>query len=167
MKKSSLFLLLMVLVMLLSACSTSTNQAKTITLTELKSALGDDLDSDTVELNTVDDGKKVTQFTIKVSGVNAGKITNRSYVKDAIVLLMTKPGDMVYGQFKVTRGFSVVMDVLALLDTTPEGSFDMDTFVDEILDVMCDGKPHNEAGWTITTKVDEANDTLTITGTRQ
>ena len=64
MKKSSLFLLLMVLVMLLSACS---NQAKKITLTELKSAL----ESYDVDIKTIDDGKNITQFTITASNINA------------------------------------------------------------------------------------------------
>lgn len=168
MKKSYLFLLLLVLTMVLSACSTSnnkdsTNKTKNITLAELRTAL----ESSDVELKTVDDGKNVTQFTITASDVNAEKITKRSYVKEAYMLLMSNPGKLVYGQFKTLRGFDPVMGILGLLDTTPEGSFNMETFVDEILDVICDGKAHSEAGWTITAKVDKANDTLTITGTRQ
>ena len=163
MKKSSLFLLLMVLVMLLSACSTSTNKAKNITLAELNTAL----ESNDVDLKTVDDGKNITQFTITASNVNADDLVNRNYVKKAYTLMMTKPGDMVYGQFKVMNGFGIMMDVFGLIDTTPEGEFDTEAFVNEILDVICDGKAHSEAGWTITAKVDETNDTLTITGTRQ
>lgn len=163
MKKSSLFLLLMVLVMLLSACSTSTNKAKNITLAELNTAL----ESNDVDLKTVDDGKNITQFTITASNVNADDLVNRNYVKKAYTLMMTKPGDMVYGQFKVMNGFGIMMDVFGLIDTTPEGEFDTEAFVNEILDVICDGKAHSEAGWTITAKVDENNDTLTITGTRQ
>lgn len=163
MKKSSLFLLLMVLVMLLSACSTSTNKAKNITLAELNTAL----ESNDVDLKTVDDGKNITQFTITASNVNADDLVNRNYVKKAYTLMMTKPGDMVYGQFKVMNGFGIMMDVFGLIDTTPEGEFDTEAFVNEILDVICDGKAHSEAGWTITATVDENNDTLTITGTRQ
>lgn len=164
MKKSSLFLLLLVLTLLLSACSTSsTNKAKNITLADLNTAL----ESTDVDLKTVDDGKNITQFTITASNVNADKLVDRNYVKQAYILMMTKPGDMVYGQFKVMTGFGVMMDVFGLIDTTPEGEFDAEAFVNEILDVICDGKAHSEAGWTITAKVDEANDTLTITGTRQ
>lgn len=163
MKKSSLFLLLMVLVMLLSACSTSTNKAKNITLTELKSAL----ESYDVDIKTIDDGKHITQFTITASNVNADDLVDRSFVKKAYTLFMTKPGDMLYGQFKVMTGFGAVMSVIGLIDTTPEGEFNTEAFANEILDVICDGKAHSEAGWTITAKVDEANDTLTITGTRQ
>lgn len=163
MKKSALFLLLLVLVVLLSACSTSSNQTKTITLAELKSAL----ESYDVDIKTVDDGKNITQFTITASNVNADDLVDRNFVKKAHTLFMTKPGDMTYGQFKVMTGFGVVMSVMDLIDTTPEGEFNTEAFVNEILDVICDGKAHSEAGWTITTKVDEDNDTLTLTGTRQ
>ena len=160
MKKSSLFLLLMVLVMLLSACS---NQAKKITLTELKSAL----ESYDVDIKTTDDGKNITQFTITASNINADDLVDRNYVKKAYTLAMTKPGDMVYGQFKVMTGFGAVMSVIGLIDTTPEGEFNTEAFVNELLDVICDGKAHSEAGWTITAKVDKENDTITITGVRQ
>lgn len=163
MKKSSLLLILLVLALLLSACSTSSNKNKSITKADLQTALK----SYEVELNTVDDGKSITQFTITAINVNAGKLVDRNYVKQAYILMMTKPGDMVYGQFKVMNGFGIMMDVFGLIDTTPEGEFDTEAFVNEILDVICDGKAHSEAGWTITAKVDEANDTLTITGTRQ
>ena len=160
MKKSSLFLLLMVLVMLLSACS---NQAKKITLTELKSAL----ESYDVDIKTIDDGKNITQFTITASNINADDLVDRNYVKKAYTLAMTKPGDMVYGQFKVMTGFGAVMSVIGLIDTTPEGEFNTEAFVNELLDVICDGKAHSEAGCTITAKVDKENDTITITGVRQ
>ena len=160
MKKSSLFLLLMVLVMLLSACS---NQAKKITLTELKSAL----ESYDVDIKTIDDGKNITQFTITASNINADDLVDRNYVKKAYTLAMTKPGDMVYGQFKVMTGFGAVMSVIGLIDTTPEGEFNTEAFVNELLDVICDGKAHSEAGWTITAKVDKENDTITITGVSQ
>ena len=164
MKKSSLFLLLLVLTLLLSACSTSsTNKAKNITLADLNTAL----ESTDVDLKTVDDGKNITQFTITASNVNADKLVDRNYVKQAYILMMTKPGDMIYEQFKVMTGFGVMMDVFGLIDTTPEGEFDTSAFVNELLDVICDGKAHSEAGWTITAKVDKENDTLIITGTRQ
>lgn len=164
MKKSSLFLLLLVLTLLLSACNTSsTSKAKNITLADLNTAL----ESNDVDLKTVDDGKNITQFTITASNVNADKLVDRNYVKQAYVLMMTKPGDMVYGQFMVMTGFGVMMDVFGLIDTTPKGEFDTEAFVNELLDVICDGKAHSEAGWTITAKVDKENDTITITGVRQ
>lgn len=163
MKKSSLFLLLLVLALVLSACSTSSNKTKSITQADLQKTL----ESYEVELNTVDDGKNITQFTITASNVNADKLVDRNYVKQAYILMMTKPGDMVYGQFKVMNGFGIMMDVFGLIDTTPEGEFNTEAFVNEILDVICDGKAHSEAGWTITAKVDKENDTITITGTCQ
>lgn len=164
MKKSSLFLLLLVLTLLLSACSTSsTNKAKNITLADLNTAL----ESTDVDLKTVDDGKNITQFTITASNVNADKLVDRNYVKQAYILMMTKPGDMVYGQFKVMTGLGVMMDIFGLIDTTPEGEFNTEAFVNELLDVICDGKAHSEAGWTITAKVDKENDALIITGVRQ
>ena len=64
-------------------------------------------------------------------------------------------------------GFGAVMSVIGLIDTTPEGEFNTEAFVNELLDVICDGKAHSEAGWTITAKVDKENDTITITGVRQ
>lgn len=160
MKKRSLLLLLLALVLLLSACSASTGKPGSITVAELKTAL----ESTDVELKTVDDGKNVTQFTITASNVNAKKLTNRSYVKEAYELTMSNPGKMVYGQFLTMNGFHPAMSVLGLIDTTPDGSFDAEAFIEEILDVICDGKAHTEAGWTITAKVSTENDTLTITG---
>lgn len=163
MKKGSLFLFLLVLALVLSACSTSSSKAKNITLADLNTAL----ESNDVDLKTIDDGKNITQFTITASNVNADKLVDRNYVKQAYILMMTKPGDMVYGQFKVMNGFGILMDVFGLIDTTPEGEFDTEAFVNELLDVICDGKAHSEAGWTITAKVDKENDTITITGVRQ
>lgn len=163
MKKSSLLLILLVLALLLSACSTSSNKNKSITKADLQTAL----DSYEVELNTVDSGKNVTQFTITVSEVNADKLMDRSYVKEAYELSMTNPGKTTYGQYQVLRGFGPVMAILGMFDTTPSDSFDNEAFIGEILDVICDGKAHGEAGWIITAKVDAQNNTITITGTCQ
>lgn len=163
MKKGSIFALLLVLALLLSACSTSSDKGKSITLTELQKAL----ESYEVELDTVESGKSVTQFTITASKVNADKLMDRSYVKEAYELFMIDPGKTTYGQYQVLSGFGPVMEILGMIDTTPSGSFSTEAFVDEILDVICDGKTHSEAGWTITVKVDAQNSTLTITGTCQ
>lgn len=163
MKKSGLLLILLVLALLLSACSTSTNSAKNITLAGLQKAL----ESYEVELDTVESGKDITQFTITASKVNADKLSDRSYVKEAYQLIMTNPGKLTYGHYQAMNGFGPTMDILGMLDTTPSGSFDNDAFVEEVLDVICSGKSHSEAGWTITVKVDTQNDTLTITGVRQ
>lgn len=163
MKKSGLLLILLVLALLLSACSTSTNSAKNITLAGLQKAL----ESYEVELDTVESGKDITQFTITASKVNADKLMDRSYVKEAYKMTMTNPGKSTYGHYQVMKGFGPVMAILGMIDTTPSGSFNADAFLDEILDVICSGKSHSEAGWTITVKVDKQNNTLTLTGVRQ
>lgn len=163
MKRGSLLLILLALTLLLSACGASSGKNKSITKADLQTALK----SYEVELNTVDSGKNVTQFTITASEVNADKLMNRSYVKEAYELSMTNPGKTTYGHYQVLRGFGPVMAVLGMIDTTPSGSFDNDAFIGELLDVICDGKAHSEAGWTITAKVDEQNNTITITGTCQ
>ncbi len=159
-KKNALLIILLVLTMLLSACGNSSDKAKTITASDLNSALS----SYEVELEVVESDKKVTQFTITASGVNADQLLDAAYVKEAYNLIMNDPVKSTYGHYKALCGFGPVMSVLAIIDTTADGDFDEDAFFNEVIDVICNGKAHTEAGWTITAKVDTANDTITITG---
>lgn len=163
MKKSRVLLILLALVLLLSGCSNSGNTGKKITLADLQKVL----ESYDVKLDTVDGGKGLSQFTVTASKVNTDKLMDRGYVREAYKLTMTNPGKSTYGHFQVMKAFGPVMAVMGMLDTTPSGSFDTDAFVDEVLDAICGGKVHSEAGWTISVKVDKQNSTLTITGTRQ
>ena len=159
MKKNALFAILLALTLLLTACGGS-DKAKTITTADLNNAL----DAYEVTVDTVADGDKVSRFTITASGVNADDLLNRDYVKEAYDLIMNDPGKSTFGHYKALTGFGPVMEILGLIDTTKDGEFNESAFLDEVLDVVCDGKAHTEAGWTITAKVDTENDTIIITG---
>ena len=159
MKKNAVFAILLVLTLLLTACGGS-DKAKTITTADLNKAL----ESYEITVDFVADGDKVSQFTITASGVNADDLINRDYVKEAYDLIMNDPGKSTFGHYKVLTGFGPVMGGLGLIDTTKDGEFSESAFIDEVLDIVCDGKAHTEAGWAITAKVDIENDTITITG---
>ena len=155
MKKVLVFVLVAVLCVSMCSCFSG---AKKITVAEVESKLS----SENGDLDMETKGDYVTGFTYTVEEVNSEKMSDKSYVREAIYLLASENSDQItINQLDACRAAVNVMSVVALL-TEDEGDFNAEQWVEDILEIACDGKTAEYNGWTVSVSVDTVNDTATI-----
>lgn len=148
--------MMMALMMCLSLCACG-GTAK-LTEAEVTNALAD---CDGV-LNVETDGSNVVGFTYVVEEVNADDLIDKDYTREAVdALLSGKVSEMTFGQFKVSKAFSPLVCIEALL-TGESDDFDANTMTDKLLGVICDGKTAEYDNWKLSAVVDQENDSMTI-----
>ncbi|MGM9601984.1 MAG: hypothetical protein ACI3W5_10470 [Faecousia sp.] len=154
MKRLVSIILAVVLCLSLAACSGGTK----LTEKEITDALADCKGT----LNVEKEGSEVIGFTFVVEKVNAKDLVNKSYSRKAIEAVAA--GDMqtvTIGQVKVSKAFAALMAIDTLLEKE-EGDFNSNAFVEKILAIACDGKSQQYDGWTVSAKVDQESDSMTI-----
>ena len=117
-----------------------------------------ELDGDlTITSGTSDN---VLAFDYVVTGINAEKLTDKSFTKNAVQTLLSNPGNLTYGQLKVCNAFSAVLSVLGIF--YEDENFDSNDFTDEILSIICDGSVKTHENWKISASVEQTSDRITI-----
>ena len=102
----------------------------------------------------------VLAFNYVVTGINAEKLLDKSFTKNATQTLLSNPGGLTYGQLKVCNAFNATMSVVGIF--YGDENFNSNDFIDEILNIICDGSAKTYENWTISTSVDQASDSITI-----
>ena len=147
--------LVLVIAMCLSLCACGA----TLPVADVEEALADC--DGTLNLETSGDGVK--SFTFVAEGVNAKSIVDKEYTREAITTLMT--GDfskITVGQINASKAIYPVMCIDALLNGDSE-DFDSNMFVEDILNIICDGNTAQYDGWKVSAVVDQENNSITIT----
>ena len=104
----------------------------------------------------------VTSFTYVVSGVDASNLSNKTFIKNAVTVLLTDSSQLTFGQYKVCKAFSAVMYTCDLFDKDDDADFDSDEYIDEILAILCDGTDKTYENWTVSAKVNVSEDSITV-----
>lgn len=150
-----LIALLMAVVLCLSLCACGNTK---LTVAEVEDALADC--DGTLNLDT--SGDSVTGFTYKVEDVNADDLTDKSYVRDSVTMLLNgNAQDMTYGQYKVARAAYVVVAIEVLFEGN-NADFNADAFTEKTLGIICDGNTVKYDNWHISADIDTTNDCMTI-----
>ncbi len=130
---------------------------KKLTEAQIQEALKEDDGTLTIE-GSADD---VKAFKYVLSGVNTAKLTDKSFTKTAVNTLLQDSSKITFGQLKVCNAFNATMNVVALF-TEDDGNFNSDAFINEILEIICDGQSKTYGDWTVSATIDTANDSITI-----
>lgn len=147
--------LFLALILCLSLCACGNTK---LTAAEVEEALADC--DGTLNLNA--SGDKLTGFTYKVEDVNADDLTDKSYVRDAVTMLLNgNTQDMTFGQYKVTRAAYAVFAIEALFEGE-NADFNADTFLEKTLGIICAGNTVKYDSWHISADIDTINDCMTI-----
>ena len=85
-------------------------------------------------------------------------------VRDAVDAVLSGDASRItYNHIKVSRAVLAMMNTLVLLGEGDDEDFDSSAFIESILEILCDNKTPEYSGWTVSTKIDQSADTLTIT----
>ena len=128
-----------------------------ITESEIKSALADSDGTLTIE----GDSEDVTSFKYVVTGINASKLTDKSYTRKAVNTLLTNPSNITFGEYKVCKAFSATVSIVSLF-VNDDGSMDSSAFDEEILNIVCDGNTNTYGEWKVSATIDNDADSITI-----
>ena len=162
----SILIIICTLTLCLAACG-NTDENKTnenenkITEEFIKSKLSDsngELDGTLTITNGTSDN--VLAFNYVLTGINAEKLTDKNFTKNAIEILLSNPGNITYGQLKVCNAFNATMSVIGIF--YEDNNFDSNDFTDEILSIICDKSSKTYENWTISTSIDQSSDSITI-----
>ena len=154
MKKKLSLLLAVSMCLCLCACGSSTK----LSVSDVNEAFADC--DGTLETET--SGDSVTSFTYVVEGVNADNLVDREYTLEAIESIMSGDTSKVtMGQYMVSKAVLPVMSIEVLLGGEEE-NFVTDAFLNRILSIVCDGGTVEYDGWSVSSSVDIANDSITI-----
>ena len=108
--------------------------------------------------------ENVSAFKYTLKNVNASSLTNKNYVRGAVEVLMSKPGNITYNELKVCNAFNATAQVVGIF--YEDENFDSNAFTEEILNIVCSGSTRNYAGWAISASADTASDSIIIEATR-
>jgi hypothetical protein len=157
MKRVLVFLLALSMVFALCACG---GGGKKLTVQEVEAAY----EKSDGKLQTETSGDNVTSFTYVLEDINAKKLVDKDYVRDAVDAVMSGDASRItYNHIRVSRAVLAMMNTLVLLGEGADEDFDSSAFIESILEILCDNKTPEYSGWTVSTKIDQSADTLTIT----
>ena len=162
MKKTiSILLMICTLTLCFASCDNNDKNENKITEQFIISELSDsesELDGTlTITNGTSDD---VLAFNYVVTGINAGKLMNKNFTKNAVQKLLSNPSSITYGEHKVTKAFNATMKVVSVF--YEDETFDSNNYIDEILSIICDNSAKTYENWTISASVDQTSDSITI-----
>ena len=153
-KKTISFVLILVLCISFSACGGKVK----LTTTDVETALADR--PGTLDIET--SGDNVKRFTYTADNINAEGLIDREYSLEAIALLSSgNTSEMSPNHLYVCNAFLDLMCIDGLFRDN-EDEFDTLEYVEELLDVICDGKTLQYDGWSISTDVNQDSDSITI-----
>ncbi|MBQ9085300.1 MAG: hypothetical protein IJY24_06565 [Clostridia bacterium] len=151
----SILLLICTLTLCLASCG-KTDENK-ITEEFIISKLSDsegELDGTLTITNGTSDN--VLAFNYVVTGINAEKLMDKNFTKNAVQKVFSNPGSITYGELKVCNAFNATMTVVSIF--YEDENFD----TDEILSIICDRSAKTYENWTISASVDQTFDSITI-----
>ena len=105
----------------------------------------------------------VLAFNYVVTEINAEKLVDKNFTKNAVQILLSNPENLTYGDFKVCNAFSATMGVVGVFYGNE--NFDSNDFTDDILSIICDGSSKTYENWTVSAVVDQSSDSITIKAT--
>ena len=155
----SILLLICTLTLCLASCG-NTNENKIteeFIISELSDSEGE-LDGTLTITNGTSDN--VLAFNYVVTGINAEKLMDKSFTKNAVQKIFTNPSSITYGELKVCKAFNATMTVISIF--YEDENFNSDRFTDEILSIICDRSAKTYENWTISASVDQTSDSITI-----
>ena len=155
----SILLLICTLTLCLASCG-QTDENK-ITEEFIISKLSDsegELDGTLTITNGTSDN--VLAFNYVVTGINAEKLMDKNFTKNAVQKLLSDPSRITYGEHKVCNAFHATMMVVSIF--YEDENFDSNRYTDEILSIICERSAKTYENWTISTSVDQASDSITI-----
>lgn len=168
-KLISILLLICTLTICLSSCGNNGNDENNnndnrvkITESAIRSKLSDEDGTLTIE-GASDD---VMSLTYVVTNINASKLIDKSYTREAVNTLLTDSSKITYGELKVCNAFSATSNVVSLF-TNDDSEFDSNAYTDEILSIICDASTKTYGDWKVSATIDKDADSITIVATRK
>ena len=148
---AAILLTLLMCTFMLTACSNK------VTEEEIKTALANSDGTLTIDKGSSDN---VKAFSYVLSDVNASNLKDKNYTRKAVNTVMTNVYNSTLGQYRASTAFSATLYIVGIFHESEE--FNADSFIEEILEIICDGKSRTYKGWSISANINEATDTITI-----
>lgn len=111
-------------------------------------------------LNMETTGNKVSSFTYEVKGVNAEKLMDANYCREALLLVSSNSGKVTMNHLYATKALIATMSAVALLKNKNDSN--VADYIEEVLAIVCNGKHVTYNGWTLYTSVNIPNNSITI-----
>jgi hypothetical protein len=102
----------------------------------------------------------VLAFNYVVTEINAEKLMDKNFTKNAVQKLLSNPGSITYGELKVVNAFDATARVVSIF--YEDENFDSNIYTDEILSIICERSAKTYENWTISASVDKTSDSITI-----
>ncbi len=105
-------------------------------------------------------GNNVESFTVEIKDVYVEKISDKAFVKEAVIQLDTNYMECTGYQYNVAKVALAIMQILSLTseDDTVVGYNEL---LDRVTDIMA-GKSEKNNGWSISLTADNASDSVVI-----
>lgn len=111
---------------------------------------------------TQGDPDNVTAFNYVLSDIYASGLKNKSYMRKAIE---KNSSNITIGELKALKVFMATMNVDAIFDEHED--FETSAYIEEMLEIICDGKTKTINGWTISASINQTADSITIRAVRE
>ena len=155
----SILLLICTLTPCLASCGKTDENKITeeFIISELSDSEGE-LDGTLTITNGTSDN--VLAFNYVVTGINAEKLMDKNFTKNALQKLLSNPGSITRGELMVYDAFNATMAVVSIF--YEDENFDSNRYTDEVLSIICDRSAKTYENWTISASVDQTSDSITI-----
>ena len=150
----SILLLICTLTPCLASCGKISEE---FIISELSDSEGE-LDGTLTITNGTSDN--VLAFNYVVTKINAKKLMDKNFTKNALQKLLSNPGSITRGELMVCDAFNATMAVVSIF--YEDENFDSNRFTDEVLSIICDRSAKTYENWTISASVDQTSDSITI-----
>lgn len=158
MKRGVFLVLALVMCFVLTACGNAN-----LTVSQVEEAFSDVKGT----LDMESSGDQVIGFTFTVECLGAEELTERNYCLEAMNEALTKDtNDVKIKHLYAVRAIAAVMSAENLI-TGEESDFEVESYVNQTLDILCDGKDVQLKNWKIWTEIDAENNTVTISAQKQ
>ena len=154
----AIILALFMCALIFGACNSTNDSTKHLKLTEqmIKSKMADSDGTLTIDSGSTED---VTAFTYvfesRVISSLKNKENTRSVVKEA-----QSGGGVTYHDYQVYSAFCDTMLVVGLI--YDKENFNGDTYIEELLSILCDGSVKTYNGWTVSVTINQSTENITI-----
>lgn len=131
---------------------------KIITKAEIEDALGDDYYG---TLSIEGPADNVKSFKYVISDIGSEYLIDKAVMRKIILIFLEDVTKLPYNQIKTALAFSDTWGLKMLIDPNDE-NLSITTEIEDVLEILCDGKSKQYDNWTISASVNKETDSLTI-----